>query len=1089
MTKSLIYLPSGLTISAAIDSIQEKIQASREDIERTINSFEGDVLASLVFLEKYAIRNNDDVIEEFTLEEAQWRWARAIASVLGETTPPEEFKRLYDYYLPGGRQMFGLGHPYLQNLTLNNCYATTIDDDSLDGIFKTARDIAKTFAFGGGQGIDLSPLRPAKSLVSNSSRYSTGGASFAELFSAITGMIGQHGRRGALLLLMRVDHPDIEAFINLKRDNPDKIRYANLSVAITDEFMRAVEADTDFELKFQTKHELITKRIQARDLWGKIVSAAHRSAEPGIVFWDTVKNLSPSDTYPELWVRGCNPCQPADATVLTPTGISTIGGVAIGDTIWSGKKWTKIINKVATGDKEVITYRTTAGSFVGTSNHKIVQRGEKIEVGNAFAIDRCAGPIASNDILDSRDVMDGLVLGDGTVHKASGNLVCLVVGEDDQEYLIDEQIGKLFVRPRFGIKEGYYEVETTIKHNELPLTYERKIPDRFVYGNSKKVRGFLRGLYSANGSVCGTRVTLKAASFTIIEQVQQLLSSLGIRSYYTTNKPGEIKWANGTYISKQSYDLNITSDREVFRDLIGFIHAGKRERLDVTCKTKPTNTLNTFEIKEKMARAIEPVFSITVDDPDHTYWTGGLLVGNCGEQPLESGGNCCLGSLLLHKFVENPFTESAWFNMKKFKSMIWLAVRHLDNVITLNENRHPLPEQKEKALLGRRIGLSITGLADMVAAMGLKYDSELAWQLVDDLMRTKSEAEYLASSELAKARGSFPLYDPDKHFERGFAATLPIEVKQICKRDGLRNVAISTVSPSGSISIIAHCSSGIEPVFSHKHIRYINLGGERKPFEIVHPGLLRGADKSLVQEAHEVNYLKRLELQACLQKYVDAAISSTINLPADISVETVGGLYMKAWKEGLKGLTIYRDGCREGVLVSKPTKEKIKTDTICYKFTAEAGDKFYVHVSYKNGDLSQPYQIFATNYKATEHDRFVKLANDVKKLIKQKGIPGEVLKNGESVDARLDKQMERSRNTLDKLTRFMSLALKCGYVNELCDVLDEHAFIGTLAARIHDILGGNDRKKKGCPSCGSTNIEKKEGCMTCRDCGTSACGS
>jgi len=334
----------------------------------------------------------------------------------------------------------------------------------------------------------------------------------------------------------------------------------------------------------------------------------------------------------------CNPCQPAWATVLTPQGISTLGKIDIGDTIWSGKEWTKVTNKVYTGRKTVFGYHTRAGVFYGTDNHRVVSEGVKVEAKETESIDTSQGPnyeysMPYGEDFDGQSIVDGLVLGDGTVHKASNNLILLCIGEKDYDYFDDYDISALIGDKRSGVNEKVWEIETTLGPDEVPLTHLRNVPNRFRFGNSKTKRSFLRGLYSANGSVCSNRVTLEQSSLTLILQVQEMLSSLGIRSYYTVNRPHKVQFSNGEYLCKESYDLNITIDRKGFRSIIGFIQEEKMERLNNAIEKTVSRDYSkkTYDIVEIEEVGEDDVYDITVDCDDHTYWTGGLLVSNCGE--------------------------------------------------------------------------------------------------------------------------------------------------------------------------------------------------------------------------------------------------------------------------------------------------------------------------------------------------------------------------------------------------------------------------------------------------------------------------
>jgi ribonucleoside-diphosphate reductase alpha chain len=446
--------------------------------------------------------------------------------------------------------------------------------------------------------------------------------------------------------------------------------------------------------------------------------------------------------------------------------------------------------------------------------------------------------------------------------------------------------------------------------------------------------------------------------------------------------------------------------------------------------------------------------------------------------------------MLLHKFVKGSFTNSAEFDFDLFREMVRRAVRHLDNVTELNFGRHPLAEQEIGSKLGRRIGLGITGLADMLTALNLRYDSQEALDIVTRVMETKMIEEYKASIQLSKERGPFPLFDAQKHYEQGFCSRLPEEIRQLGQMHGQRNSGISTVAPNGSLSIIAQCSGGIEPIFALNYTRYVELGKVRKAFMIYHPGVCRfhhvakqDALPDLWVSAHQIDYGYRIKMQGLVQKFVDASISSTVNAPRDVSAETVGQIYIDAWKEGLKGITVYREGSREGVLVTDAYAQAIHDaglmDTVVQCVRAEGGDKFYIMTSYKDCDIKQPYQVFVLNYKQADRDSFVKISNALIKMLKSKGVP----------DKRINKYIERSKDSLAKLTRFLSLSMKTNNLEAAVEVLNEHAFAGTLASRLYDIFHRSLTISKAvCKNCQSSNIRMGEGCIRCLDCNWEGCG-
>ena len=280
--------------------------------QETIDAVGGDELRARVFYEKYALRDKSGKIIENTPEDLWDRVAREISSTEKTKQLKEEWKEkffwlLSDFkFIPGGRILFGAGQN--RRATLLNCYYMPIKEDSIEGIFEWCKEAARTYSFGGGVGTDISILRPKGAPVNNSAIYSTGAVSFMDLLSTTTGTIGQAGRRGALMITISVDHPDILEFLDIKNDpERSKVQFANISVKVTDEFMKAVEDDTEFELKFTNKKVDIRKKVKAREIWDKLVKSAWASAEPGLIFWDAVKKYSPTE-YNGMEVNGVNPC-------------------------------------------------------------------------------------------------------------------------------------------------------------------------------------------------------------------------------------------------------------------------------------------------------------------------------------------------------------------------------------------------------------------------------------------------------------------------------------------------------------------------------------------------------------------------------------------------------------------------------------------------------------------------------------------------------------------------------------------------------------------------------------------------------------
>ncbi|MBR38698.1 MAG: ribonucleoside-diphosphate reductase, adenosylcobalamin-dependent [Dehalococcoidia bacterium] len=293
----------------------------------------------------------------------------------------------------------------------------------------------------------------------------------------------------------------------------------------------------------------------------------------------------------------------------------------------------------------------------------------------------------------------------------------------------------------------------------------------------------------------------------------------------------------------------------------------------------------------------------------------------CAEQPLPDGGCCNLGALNLERFVD----QDGNFDYDEFKETTAVGARFLDNVIDYNLDRHALEEQKQNAKNDRRVGLGILGLGDMLVKMGIKYDSDEALETIGKIMEIHRDTAYETSTELAKEKGQFPNFDWDGYSQSLFVQDLPKKLQNKIKKNGIRNCTLTTVAPTGSGAIVARVTSGVEPIFATSYQRKVkkndSLGKEFDTFTVYHPVVkeMFGTDENLpeyVVTAHNVDPYFRVKMQGVVQKYIDSSISSTVNLAEETTVDTVADIYMTAYKADLKGITVYREGSREGILIT-----------------------------------------------------------------------------------------------------------------------------------------------------------------------------
>jgi len=446
------------------------------------------------------------------------------------------------------------------------------------------------------------------------------------------------------------------------------------------------------------------------------------------------------------------------------------------------------------------------------------------------------------------------------------------------------------------------------------------------------------------------------------------------------------------------------------------------------------------------------------------------------------------------------------------------AVRFLDNVLDYNADKHPLDEQREASLRSRRIGVGFTGLGDMLVKLGFKYDTDEAVSLVDQMFERVKNRIHEASSALAAEKGTFPAFDVEQHLSRPFIERLAPEVRERIKEHGLRNAALITVPPVGSGSVLAGCSSGVEPVFSLSYVRR-SKSLSKGEFKVYHPLVkeyfefkktqgeeLEGEDQlpDLFVTAHDIRPEMRVKMQAAIQKHVDHAISSTINLARDTTVERVKEIYFEAWKHGLKGVTVYREGSREGILLTheeaqrqsdgkaegeqaqrnvrapRPRPKVVKGRT--YRMKTELGS-VYITV---NEDEAGPSEVFlqglgksgsATAAFSEAMGRLLSLA----------------LRSGVKTNAIVDQlSLIRGSRPVFQEDGTVVFSVPDAVAKALGDYLKGGEQLpllkGEKAKDLQPESNGHDAKRSSelCPSCGGV-LFFTNGCFFCRDCGFSQC--
>jgi ribonucleoside-diphosphate reductase alpha chain len=364
-----------------------------------------------------------------------------------------------------------------------------------------------------------------------------------------------------------------------------------------------------------------------------------------------------------------------------------------------------------------------------------------------------------------------------------------------------------------------------------------------------------------------------------------------------------------------------------FAELIGFSDHDKARRLNVTLagyKRALNRERFTAQISEIVEDGTEDVFDAQIPGIN-AFDANGMVAHNCGEQPLPAYGACLLGSINLARLVDRPFTPEARLDEARLEALAATAVRFLDNAIDVSN--YPLDEQRREAKAKRRIGLGVTGLADALILCGVRYGTPEAAALARRWMATIERAAYLASAGLAAEKGAFPLYDAERFLAAPNVRRLPEEVLAAIAQHGIRNGLLTSIAPTGTISLLAgNVSSGIEPVFDFRYERRVleRDGSTRiEPVEDYAHALYRekfGPAAPLGDAfvtAEELTPGEHLKMQAAVQAHVDSSISKTINCPADLGFEAFKNIYLEAYDLGLKGCTTYRPNAITGAVLSR----------------------------------------------------------------------------------------------------------------------------------------------------------------------------
>lgn len=1127
--------------------------------EASVSYFSGDELAADVFAGKYALQDLKGNIYEKVPSDMHRRLAREFARAESKYPNPMTEDEIYDLLadwrvVPQGSPMSAIGNPF-QIQSLSNCFVIESPYDSYGGIMKADQEQVQIMKRRGGVGFDLSTIRPKGLPAANAARTTDGLGVFMERYSNTCREVAQGGRRGALMLTISVHHPEVLTFVNIKR-NRELVTGANVSVRMTNEFMNAVKNGAKYQQRFPVDPNvphIIEQEVDAREVWLNIVKAMRDCSEPGMLFWDAIQERSPADAYAAFGYGtvSTNPCIIGDTLIAVADGRNA---VTIRQLVLEGQDVPVYSTDPQTGQVQIKwgrnprltkqaaeVWRLTLddGSvFIATPDHRVMLRDRTyVELRDLRPGDSIF-PFSTFISNGYRQVCNtGAKMSGGArrnrrqyrliheFHRGAVDSKLQSIHHVDFDSLNDEL--------------NNLRVMTREEHTRLHAERMQGAANPYHTQNSEWKHRFAQHLGETNGRYTGhTNVQLLRAGRDLFELHGKITNSIWVEHAKKHGMPQHL--ANDFRFGSWSNFANQVSNNH---KVVSIEPAGFEDVYNITVDDN-----HNYHV-------------ITSHDDDRYVVSSGLCVKNCGEITLSPYDSCRLLLINLAKFVKDPFTAEARFDYAAFSTVVQKSQRMMDDLIDLELeavdriiakiDADPEPDDvklverelwkkiRNAAVNGRRTGLGLTALGDTFAYLNMAYGSDDSIKLTEEIYKALALNSYRSSVQMAKERGAFPIFSHDVEKNHPF-------IRQILDADpelaaeyqlyGRRNIANTTTAPAGSTSIETQTTSGCEPVLfvkarrkrkinpSDKQARVDEIdkkGDQWQYYDTFHHGVSKwmqvtgqtDVEKSPYHGStvEEIDWLKKIDIQAAAQKWICHSISNTTNLPKEVSDETVEKLCWRGWETGCKGVTIYRIGSRDAVIVKETDAQGQPLEVVethapkrpkeleCDIHRASIqGESYLVLVGLLN---DRPYEIFAGLSQHVE--------------VPKKSKKGVLIKNGKNKDGvatynlRIpvgdDDEMlfKDVVNLFDNpnhgaLTRTISLALRHGApIQYLVEQLrkDKHSDFFSFSNVIARVFSKNyipDGTKataeKSCPQCNGHNLQYQQGCVTCFDCGNSKCG-
>ena len=1121
--------------------------------------------ARIVLGKRYLKKDeNGEPIEE--PEVMFWRVAYTIAKEdarfgASEAAVEEVARQFYDLmtkgkFEPNSPTLMNAGRPLGQ---LSACFVLPVDDslsNGKSGIYDTLKSMALVHQSGGGTGFSFSRLRSTGDTVNSTMGVASGPVSFMTLYDASTEVVKQGGtRRGANMGILRVDHPDIREFISCK-DDTSKLTNFNISVAITDAFMEALEKGEPYDL-LSPRTGKVMGQEDPGEIFEMIVAGAWKTGEPGVFFIDRANEFNP---VPKLGsYEATNPCVVGSTRLATDRGLLTMeelerdrmeirvatdnrvpglraldgggGGTAVATRTELGVTVHPAVPVFKTRENwPVFRLRTEDGYEVtATGDHRFFTPSGLVELqelkpGDELLLQSGEGPWSTDRSLPpfqpenkfaarvargeaelptewSKELgqLLGWVVADGWVtedlpegRKVPHYSVGLLFGGAELEPEFRERIlrwtgmkGNRTERPgriQLIYRSGLYYFLRSLGL----ITAEGKsdrVPEAIWGAPRDAVVGFLQGLFTADGTVNvagrnwhGCTVRLASSTPELLHEVQTLLQNFGISSKLRLRrKAGRKLMPDGhggmkEYAHKAQYELildKINRDRFLLR--IGFLSPAKQAKGEhwIRGMRKYPATEHFVDRVASVEPAGREDVYCTTENRTHSIICNSFVTANCGEQPILPYDVCNLGSINLGKFVKTDFV---WGNdpmegvdWEALRQVVHLSTHFLDNVI--DANRYPLQEITDLANRIRRVGLGVMGFADLLVRLGLSYSGEEGVEMGRRVMEFLNEEARVASEKLAETRGVFPEWKESIWGPKKSCARRP-NGERVRPERKLRNCNLTTVAPTGTISIFAGCSGGIEPLFAVAFMR--NQAGSLMPD--VNPDFVRMAQEQgwyseelmeriateghihfeevpeeiqrVFVTSHDIPPEWHVRMQAAFQEHTDSAISKTTNFATSATQEDVREIYELAFRLGAKGVTVYRDGSRPEQVLSTGATGQGETSAEEVAELADAREEIHsLHgeVEHLRGELEERDQTAAAARK--KRQRPTMLRGRTMKMISPLGDIYVTINEDDAgrpfeVFCTLGKAGGAAFADAEAIGRLMSLALRSGVpINSIRDQL------------------------------------------------------